>query len=127
MSLSISPSPILIVEDEAAQRMLFSLMLRDLTFPLLAVADGYRAWAILREQSPSLIVLDLLMPEMGGLELLRRIRADDRLRHTKILVVTALVSRHTAEAAALADQVLTKPVTKGQLQQAVRALLGDTC
>ena len=127
MSLSISSSPILIVEDEAAQRLLFSLMLRDLSYPLLTVADGYRAWTILREQLPCLIVLDLLMPEMGGLELLRRIRADSRLRSTKILVVTALVSRLTAEAAVLADQVLTKPVTKGQLQQAVRALLGDTC
>jgi two-component system chemotaxis response regulator CheY len=70
------------------------------------------------------VITDLLMPEMGGLELLRVIRADSALRHIPVMIVTADAQREKILAAAQAgvDAYIVKPFTAAMLESKIREL-----
>lgn len=86
-----SAMKILIAEDDPITRKLILRTLRDQPQQLLAAEDGSQAWQIYQSERPELIITDWLMPELDGLELLRRIRASnqDRSIQPYILMLTA--------------------------------------
>ena len=81
---------ILIVDDESVNREMLSLILQD-EYQTLTASDGESALALIRETADilSLILLDLLMPGMHGLEPLRLLKKDPFLRHIPVIVLTA--------------------------------------
>lgn len=83
---------LLLVEDDVVDVMSMRRALRDLaiTAPLTVAENGDRAIRLLREMRPfpSLILLDLNMPGMNGLELLRLLKSDDSTRHIPVVVLT---------------------------------------
>jgi CheY-like chemotaxis protein len=116
---------ILIVDDKADLLELFSASLRRLPYRVITAQSGEEALAILEEETPILIILDVAMPHVSGIDILRNIRTNPRLASTKIMLLTAVPSRVERDDAALADCVVSKPITPRVLEQTVIALISE--
>ena len=91
---------ILVVDDEEDLRLLLTDSLRREGFQVAAASSGREALALVEQEPPDLIILDLVMPEMDGIETLRRLR--ERGVTAKVLVLTAYgTAQQTREAMAL--------------------------
>jgi two-component system, OmpR family, response regulator len=114
---------LLVVEDDAQLRSVIALAFKDLGYAVDTAADGVAADRILSARDFDVVVLDLGLPLVDGLEVLRRLRR--RRSETAILVLTA---RHRVEERIRgldlgADDYLVKPFALGELEARVRALL----
>jgi CheY-like chemotaxis protein len=105
----------LIIEDNSDLAIIFSQALQAAGFATGIILDGHQALARLAITTPDVVVLDLHMPRVSGLEILRRIRADARLAGTRVIVATADM-RATDMLQDQADLVLIKPVSFNQLR-----------
>lgn len=83
---------VLLVEDSPTTRALERSILLSAGHEVLDAADGVEAWQLLSEQSIDLVVTDIDMPRMGGIELCRAIRASPRLGETPVILLTSLAS-----------------------------------
>jgi two-component system, OmpR family, KDP operon response regulator KdpE len=113
---------ILVAEDEAALRDFICRNLRARGFEVLEAANGLEAMAEWEGAQPHLLILDIMMPKMDGLEVCRRVREQ---AVTPIILLTAL-DRESDKVAALdlgADDYLTKPFGVEELLARVRAVL----
>jgi len=94
---------------------------------VLTATDGQSALAMLSNghELPALILLDIKMPCMDGMEVLREIRADERLRYLPVVVVTSssLESDRTEAIAAGANDYLEKPLTLGKFSKALDSIM----
>ncbi|MBL4685184.1 MAG: response regulator [Nannocystaceae bacterium] len=108
---------ILVVDDERAMRRVLGRMLRAEGYDVVEVGSGREALAVLADVRVDTVLLDVMMPEMSGLELCRRIRADARTMHTPVVFVTAAVDREFRREAraAGADDFLSKPFDEYEL------------
>jgi len=112
---------ILLVEDDSAIRETVAECLEAEGYAVSAVANGAEALVWLsREAPPELIVLDLSMPVMSGRELLRRVRADPRLRGVPAVLMTAAMPGRTP--IPLAEALLSKPFEFEDLLETVARL-----
>lgn len=117
---------ILVVDDEEMLVQMTQFQLEDAGFTRLDQAfDGEEAWRKIKEKAPDLVILDHSMPGLTGLELLERVRADDRLCELPVVLVSAHEDREfRADAYRTgATNVLTKPVDPDLLYHRVRQLL----
>lgn len=116
---------ILIVEDNDLNRKLFCEVLKSQGFAVEPVADGHIALEKAREFVPNLIIMDIQLAEVSGLELIERAKADPILRSIPVLAVTAYAGKGDEERIrdAGAEGYLAKPVSIGPFLSAVRALL----
>jgi CheY-like chemotaxis protein len=105
----------LIIEDNRELAIIFSQALQAAGFATGIMLDGDQALARLAITTPDVVVLDLHMPRVSGVEILRRIRADARLAGTRVIVATADM-RATEMLQDQADLVLIKPVSFTQLR-----------
>jgi PAS domain S-box-containing protein len=120
-----SPARILIVDDERHDRQLLEVMLTQEGFLLLTAAGGEEALAIVAQQPPDLILLDITMPGMDGYQVAGRIKGDLATKNIPVIMVTGLEDRN-ARILALstgAEDFLTKPVDRAELCARVRNLL----
>ncbi len=111
---------ILIVDDFSTMRRIVKNLLTDLGFTNTAEAeDGNSALTALRTSTIDFVVTDWNMPGMTGIELLRSIRADDKLKHLPVLMVTAEAKREQIIEAAQAgvNGYIIKPFTAQTLQE----------
>jgi two-component system KDP operon response regulator KdpE len=116
---------ILLAEDEIALRDFVSRNLRARDFDVLEASNGLEAMAIWEQENPHLLILDIMMPRMDGLEVCRRVREHSAV---PIIVLTAL-DAESDKVAALdlgADDYLTKPFGVEELLARVRAVLRRT-
>lgn len=116
---------ILVVEDNDLNRKLFCDVLRSQGFAVEPVADGLDALERAREFVPSLIIMDIQLPNVSGLDLIEAAKKDPALRAIPVLAVTAYAGKGDEERIreAGAEGYLAKPVSIGPFMQAVRALL----
>jgi PAS domain S-box-containing protein len=117
---------VLVVDDTEANRYAVVRHLRKAGYRVSEAADGKRALASIAGELPDLIVLDIRMPDMDGLEVVRRVRAEPRTAHLPILHLSASFTDPDSLAAGLdggADGYLTHPVDPVVLLATVRALL----
>jgi two-component system, chemotaxis family, sensor kinase CheA len=117
---------VLLAEDTAVTRQLLAQILQQGGFEVLAVPDGAQALAALRAQPPDLLLTDVEMPELGGLELVRRVRADPRTADLPVVLLTSLGAPgdRAAGAEAGADAYLVKgEFSQEALLHTVRRLL----
>ncbi|PPT92164.1 response regulator [Xanthomonas theicola] len=111
---------ILIVDDFSTMRRIVKNLLGDLGFTNTAEAeDGNSALAALRSAPFEFVVTDWNMPGMTGIDLLRNIRADDKLKHLPVLMVTAEAKREQIIEAAQSgvNGYIIKPFTAQTLQE----------
>ena len=119
------PARILVVEDDAAYRDVLRDTLKGEHYDVVAVASGDEALAHVYRDAPDLILTDLHMPGLDGLELLQRLRSDLAMCRIPVVFLT-VVDSTASEAAALdqgADDYLTKPVDRTLLLSRIRRAL----
>jgi two-component system, chemotaxis family, chemotaxis protein CheY len=117
---------ILVVDDSKVMRDMIAACLRpDPTFAITQAASGLEAIERLSLQSFDLVVLDLNMPDIGGLEVVEFVRSQDQLRTLAILIVTSRAeeSSRSAVLAAGASRYMTKPFAPDAILAEVRGLL----
>jgi two-component system sensor histidine kinase/response regulator len=116
---------VLVVDDSAQNRLVATGHLEHAGYEVVAVASGEAALGYLNDHAVDLVVLDVLMPGLGGFETCRRIRAAPTLAQTPVLFLTALGDRETTEPALQAggDDLLPKPFNRTELLLRVRSLI----
>ena len=120
-----STAGILVVDDNEQNLELLMAYLEPLGIPLDGARDGATAIERARSNTPSLILLDIMMPRMSGFQVCETLKADPTTKDIPIIVVTALTEEGDAERArdAGADAFVTKPVDRQELLDLVRAKL----
>jgi two-component system, sensor histidine kinase and response regulator len=118
-------SSILIVDDELKNFDVLEAMLLTEDYQLHYAANGIQALSLLETHQPDLILLDVMMPEMDGIEACRQIKTHQNWKHIPIVMVTALNSKEDLIRCldAGATDFLSKPVHSAELRARVRAML----
>src|SRR5260221_4669309 len=116
---------ILIVDDDIDSLKLIGLMLQRQGYDISAASAGAQAISKASTESPDLIILDVMMPDMDGYEVCRRLRADAATQGIPIIMFTAktLVDDKVTGFEAGADDYLTKPTHPAELASRVKAVL----
>jgi serine phosphatase RsbU (regulator of sigma subunit) len=120
-----TPPLILIVDDNPTNVDILQARLAANNYETITAADGEEGLAKAREAQPDLILLDIMMPKMDGLEVCRHLRADASLPFMPIILVTAKVESKDVVAGLEAggDEYLTKPVDHAALVARVKSML----
>ncbi|WP_018990565.1 response regulator [Aromatoleum toluclasticum] len=116
---------LLIVDDDPRNRRVLEAMLAGEGYRVVSVGSGRESLAAVGAEPPAVILLDLMMPEMDGFEVVRRLRADAATQTIPIVAVTAIDdagSRARLAAAGVVD-VLGKPVERWTLRTCLGRLL----
>jgi DNA-binding response OmpR family regulator len=116
---------VLIVDDDPAIRHLFERWLSSHGYSVASAADGEAALEAVREQPPDVVLLDVAMPKLSGVDVCRRIKQDNATRLTPVILVSAVdgVADRITGLAAGADDFLSKPFSFVVLVARLRALL----
>lgn len=116
---------ILVVDDDLEGLKLIGLMLQRRGYEVISAHSGEQALLKAQTQTPDLVILDLMIPDMDGYEICRRLRDNPQTAHLPIIMFTAktLVGDKVAGFQAGADDYLTKPVHPAELASHVEALL----
>ncbi|MEM5776656.1 MAG: response regulator, partial [Anaerolineaceae bacterium] len=119
------PEKILVVDDDLETLRLVGLMLQRQGYQVAAAHNGAEALAMARNEQPDLIVLDIMMPDMDGYEVTRRLRNETATTVTPILMFTAKsqVDDKVKGYESGVDDYLTKPVHPAELVAHIKALL----
>lgn len=117
---------VLLVDDCRTSLLVHELLLSDYPYEIVKVQSGREALARAAEDPPDLVVLDVVMPDPDGLEVLRALRAHERTRDIPVLLVSARGDRDTMDEAARSGctDYLTKPVDGTKLRSKVSERLG---
>lgn len=117
---------VLIIEDEEDAAELFAEMMRVSGFRVLKTSKSAPAIAMMTADKPDIVLLDIMMPEISGLDILRQMRRDPNLANIPVIMVTAKSMpadiKNGMEAGA--STYLTKPVGFMELKEAVERILG---
>lgn len=116
---------VLVVEDNDLNRKLFCDLLRAHDYAAEPVADGREALAAAQAQSPDLIIMDIQMPHVSGLDLIHALKKDDALKAIPIMAVTAYAAKGDEERirAAGAESYVSKPISVMKFVEEVRNLV----
>lgn len=119
-----SGATILVADDEPVVRELITNYLARDGHSLHVATNGMECLRLAREILPDLILLDVMMPNMDGLETCRRLRADPILGDVPVLIISTLDDRNSrlAGIAAGADDFLTKPIDSLELRVRVQSI-----
>lgn len=120
-----TPPLILIVDDNPANVEIFQMRLAANNYEIITATDGEAGLAAARNKQPDLILLDIMMPKMDGLEVCRRLKGDPSLPFMPIIMVTAKADSKDVVAGLEAggDEYLTKPVDHAALVARVKSML----
>jgi CheY-like chemotaxis protein len=116
---------VLICDDEPALRELIRVSL-DGRFSFVEAHDGVECLDLARELRPDLVVLDMMMPRLNGLEVLSELRDDEQLAGTPVIVLTAQPASQDDAIRGGASRVMLKPFTPDEISAAVEEVLAET-
>jgi DNA-binding response OmpR family regulator len=122
------PLKIMIVDDDSVSRRMLQGVLNKQGYEVLVAANGREAWEIFQREAISIVITDWIMPELDGLQLCQRIRAEARQKYTYIILITVMTGKgsYLEGIQAGADDFLSKPydpdVLRARLYVAKRLL-----
>jgi signal transduction histidine kinase/ActR/RegA family two-component response regulator len=118
---------ILIVDDEKPLRAALYEFVKNAGFEPIEAENGYEALRLVKEQHPALLILDVMMPDISGLEVSRALKNDPETSGIKIIMLSARGQDKEKEEGiqAGADRYITKPFSYEELGPAIKELLGD--
>jgi CheY-like chemotaxis protein len=118
-------STVLIVDDNPQNVELLQAFLESLPVKLVTAVDGLDALQKVADHQPDLVLLDIMMPQMSGFQVCRRLKGDAKTRDIQVLMVTALNELGDIEQAneCGTDDFVSKPVNKIELLTRVKSLL----
>jgi CheY-like chemotaxis protein len=119
---------ILVVEDDNSLSVLLRLIMKvqQEDWDVSSAATGVEALSQVEKFKPDLILLDIMMPEMDGLEVARRLHSDERYKEQKIVILSALSDADTRRKAKEAGvlEYWTKPISPDELRDGMLRVLG---
>ncbi len=125
MAADPATGPILVVEDDPSVRGLLRTLLQAEGYPATSAPDGLSGLIKASSLQPAVILLDLMMPDLGGLRVLEELRADAALANVPVLVVTGKVEAIPGLRDLLGERsVFPKPFDADRLLDRVRELIG---
>ena len=118
---------VLIVEDNELNMKLFHDLLDAHGYLILQTKDGMEALDIAREHHPDLILMDIQLPEVSGLEVTRWLKDDDELKSIPVVAITAFAMKGDEERIRQGgcEAYLSKPISVAKFLETVRSFLGD--
>ncbi len=118
-------SKILIVEDNELNLKLFRDLLEAHGHEAIETKDGYEALGLAERESPDLILMDIQLPEISGLDITKQLKEDDNLKHIPIIAVTAFAMKDDEEKILNAgcEAYISKPISIGPFLQTVEQFL----
>ena len=117
--------PIVVVEDDESIRTMLEYYFKTLNYPVMAFESGESMLEALESTVPELCILDIMLPGMDGLEILRRLRAEHATRRVPVIMLTARAAEMDKVAGLElgADDYIAKPFGLMELQARVKAVL----
>ncbi|WP_135209889.1 response regulator [Vitreimonas flagellata] len=117
---------VLIVEDSELNMRLFNDLLEAFGYRTVKTKDGRQALPLAREHKPDLIIMDIQLPEISGLEITDRLKKDETLKHIPVVAVTAFAMRGDEQKilAAGCDAYLSKPISVTTFLETIRKFIG---
>lgn len=112
---------VLIVEDEGAQRMLYEAEIADMGHQVILAKDGAEAVDLVRQQKPDLVILDLMMPRMHGLEALKKVLGMNP--NMPVIIHTAYSHYKDDFMSWAAEEYIVKSSDLGELKNAIKRVL----
>ena len=118
---------VLIVEDNELNMKLFHDLLDAHGYSILQTKDGMEALDIAREHHPDLILMDIQLPEVSGLEVTKWLKEDDSLKSIPVVAVTAFAMKGDEERIREGgcEAYLSKPISVGKFIETIRHFLGN--
>ncbi len=125
--MTLNPQTVLIIEDEADAADLFAEMMRVSGFRVLKLTSSAPALALMAAEKPDVVILDIMMPETSGLDILRQMRQTPDLAGIPVVIVSALSMPADIKSGleAGASTYLAKPVGFLELTEAIDRVLGN--
>lgn len=119
---------ILIVEDNELNMKLFTDLLETSGYEIVGTRDGTEALGLARKHRPDLILMDIQLPEVSGLDVTRWIKEDDELSDIPVIAVTAFAMKGDEERIREGgcEAYISKPISIGRFLETVRHYLGET-
>ena len=120
------PKTVLIVEDNELNMKLFHDLLDAHGYKILQTKDGMEALDIAREHRPDLILMDIQLPEISGLEVTKWLKEDDELAHIPVVAVTAFAMKGDEERIREGgcEAYISKPISVSHFLDTIRRFLG---
>ena len=120
------PKTVLIVEDNELNMKLFRDLLEAQDYQVLETREGLHALTLARHHHPDLILMDIQLPEVSGLEVTKWLKEDDDLRHIPIIAVTAFAMKGDEERIREGgcEAYLSKPISVMSFLETIRGYLG---
>jgi two-component system cell cycle response regulator DivK len=120
-----APKTVLIVEDNELNMKLFHDLLDAHGYKTLQTRDGMQALELAREHRPDLILMDIQLPEVSGLEVTKWLKEDDELASIPVIAVTAFAMKGDEEKIREGgcEAYIAKPISVGQFLETVRRFL----
>jgi two-component system cell cycle response regulator DivK len=117
---------VMIVEDNELNMKLFNDLLRANGYDTLPMRNGYDALDALKENRPDLIIMDIQLPEISGLEVTKLIKQDEALRHIPVIAVTAFAMKGDEERIRQGgcEGYLSKPISVSTFIETVKSYVG---
>jgi len=121
------PKTVMIVEDNELNMKLFNDLLKAKGYATLPMRNGYEALETLKSEVPDLIIMDIQLPEISGLEVTRIIKQDEGLKHIPVIAVTAFAMKGDEERIRQGgcEGYLSKPISVSSFIENVRNYIGD--
>lgn len=118
---------VLIVEDNELNMKLFHDLLDAHGYETVQTRDGLKALDLAREHKPDLILMDIQLPEVSGLEVTKWLKEDEDLRHIPVIAVTAFAMKGDEERIrdGGCEAYMSKPISVSTFLETVRSFLGD--
>jgi two-component system cell cycle response regulator DivK len=120
-----APKTVLIVEDNELNMKLFHDLLEAHGYKTLQTRDGMQALELAREHRPDLILMDIQLPEVSGLEVTKWLKEDDELASIPVIAITAFAMKGDEEKIREGgcEAYIAKPISVGQFLETVRRFL----
>ena len=121
---------VLVADDQRDIRAVLTTLLTSVGYDVLEAADGLAASRMACEEQPDVILLDVSMPAVGGLEVLKWLRNNPATRSIPVILVTALLGMKTDYAPVEGSGYtffVTKPWRRGEIERAIKCALAGKC
>jgi two-component system cell cycle response regulator DivK len=121
------PKTVLVVEDNELNMKLFHDLLEASGYDIVETRNGLEAIDLARTHRPDLILMDIQLPEVSGLEVTKWLKEDDDLRSIPVIAVTAFAMKGDEERIRQGgcEAYLSKPISVAKFLETVKAYLGD--
>ena len=118
---------ILIVEDNELNMKLFNDLLEANGYEIIQTRNGLEALELVKTHMPDLILMDIQLPEVSGLEVTKWIKEDDDVKHIPVIAVTAFAMKGDEERIRQGgcEAYISKPISVGSFVQTIKHYLGD--